>query len=113
VAAVTSSICGIAYQRGNTEHQINDLINLCICSFAGAICDGAKLSCAWKIGASYLSAFGALRIVEKNGKLPHNEGIVSKDAFRTINDLGMISQTVRDVTNSVIVDVVSKTIRNR
>jgi L-cysteine desulfidase len=46
IAAATGAIAGIGLQRNHSVKQINDLINYCLCSFAGSICDGAKLSCS-------------------------------------------------------------------
>lgn len=106
VAAVTGTIAGLGFQRNHTIKQINDLINLCICSFAGSLCDGAKLSCSWKIEAALLTGFKAMDIVEHNISLPDNEGLINKDAFDTITHLGNLSKSIMEQTNNQIIDII-------
>jgi L-cysteine desulfidase len=107
IAATTATLCGIGYQRKYSVKQVNDLINLCLCSYAGAICDGAKISCAWKIEAALISGFAAMEIVEHNASIP-NGGMINKDAFETIRDLGKLSHKIMDETNSAVIDIVNK-----
>lgn len=108
VAATTGTICGIGLQRNHNVKQINDLINLCLCSFAGSLCDGAKLSCSWKIEAALLAGFKAIDMVENNVVLPNNEGLINKDAFETIKHLGNLSKTIMEQTNNEIIDIIQE-----
>jgi L-cysteine desulfidase len=83
-----------------------------LCSFAGTLCDGAKLSCAWKVQSALLIGFQALRLVENNSCLPNNEGLVNKDAFETIKHLGNLSKTIMDSTNNELVYIIEQNIKN-
>jgi L-cysteine desulfidase len=108
VAAVSGTICGLGYQRNYSIKQINDVLNLCLCSSAGSLCDGAKLSCAWKIEAAIVAGFAAMDVVESKIALPDNEGLVNRDAFETIKSIGILSRGIMNDTNSIVVDIIDK-----
>lgn len=111
VAAVTGTICGIGFQRNHAIKQINDLINLCLCSFAGVLCDGAKLSCSWKVESALLTGFKAIDLVENKINLPDNEGLINRDAFETIKHLGNLSKSIMEQTNNQIVDIIENNLK--
>lgn len=108
IAATTGAIAGIGFLRGYTDSEVNNLINLMICSTGGVLCDGAKLSCSYKAISAINNGFLAMEFVENKGKIKHLEGINSKNARETINNLGNISQKVKNQTNSAIVDVMNE-----
>jgi L-cysteine desulfidase len=69
------------------------------------LCDGAKISCAWKIESALSVGFKALESIEKKFKL-NGEGINNVDAFKTIKLIGGLSKTIMNTTNEKIIDII-------
>jgi L-cysteine desulfidase len=72
------------------------------------LCDGAKLSCAWKIEAALVAGFRAMELIENKRSLSPNEGINNRDAFETIKSLGELSKRVMNITNVEVIDIINR-----
>lgn len=115
-AAAPSAICGIAFQRGWSWKKINDLLNTHLCVLNNVACDGAKPSCAYKACNSLLNGFFSLNVIDHNGRVSPNDGIVCKNVEDTIKNYKFLSQKTSEIitnTTMKILDDMSKKIDNR
>jgi L-cysteine desulfidase len=88
------------------------LINYCLNFFTGILCDGAKISCAWKVEAALSVGFKALELVESKRKI-NSDGINNIDAFKTIKLIGNLSKTIMTSINDKIVDIIDYNLDSR
>ncbi|GHU33099.1 UPF0597 protein [Bacilli bacterium] len=107
IAAATATVAGIMFQRDNDVRAMNRLINMCMVSNGGALCDGAKLSCTYKVLAALMSNFLALNLAEAHGHVNKHEGISGINAFDTIKNIGVLSKSVSGRTTETIIKIIN------
>ncbi|SHH85294.1 L-cysteine desulfidase [Caloranaerobacter azorensis DSM 13643] len=108
VAAATGSGAAIAYLMGANYDQIDGVIKNMIANLSGMICDGAKVSCAFKLATAASTAVqSALLALNDSIALPKN-GIVAESAEETIKNLGILSKKGMNTTDKVILEIMSK-----
>ncbi len=108
VAAATGSGAAIAYLMGANYDQIDGVIKNMIANLSGMICDGAKVSCAFKLATAASTAVqSALLALNNSIALPKN-GIVAESAEETIKNLGTLSKKGMNTTDKVILEIMSK-----
>ena len=108
VAAVTGTLCGLAYQKGMNIYKINDLIDSALCSFALTICDGAKMSCTHKVCFALKSGMLMLDMIDKGYYVKPKDGIITGNAFGTIKIFNKLSKDNLDTLNNSIVESIFK-----
>ena len=108
VAAVTGTLCGLAYQKGMDIYKINDLIDSALCSFALTICDGAKMSCTHKVCFALKSGLLMLDMIKKGYYVKPKDGIITGNAFGTIKIFNKLSKDNIDTLNNSIVESIFK-----
>ncbi|ASJ88948.1 MAG: putative L-cysteine desulfidase [Candidatus Malacoplasma girerdii] len=104
VAAATGSFIGMGVQIGLNVKQLEDLFNSCLCQFAGVICDGAKMSCTYKVAGALNNGFMALNLVQKGYRVQPRDGIVFEDPEKTLSVYKQISHDNSKNTNNSIVN---------
>ncbi|WP_069648842.1 serine dehydratase subunit alpha family protein [Caloranaerobacter ferrireducens] len=108
VAAATGSGAAIAWLMGANSNQIDGVIKNMVANLSGMICDGAKVSCAFKLATAASTAVqSALLAVNDSIALPKN-GIVAESAEETIRNLGILSRNGMNTTDKVILEIMSK-----
>lgn len=108
VAAATGSGAAIAYLMGANSNQIDGVIKNMVANLSGMICDGAKVSCAFKLATAASTAVqSALLAVNDSIALPKN-GIVAESAEETIRNLGILSEKGMNNTDKVILEIMSR-----
>ncbi len=108
VAAGVGAVAGITWILGGTYKQINGAINNIIASLAGMICDGAKHSCALKIATSANEAVTLAHLALREKYLAKTNGIISKKAETTIENLGEICVRGMENMDKTILDIMGK-----
>ena len=108
VAAVTGTLCGLAYQRGMNIYKINDLIDSALCSFALTICDGAKMSCTHKVCFALKSGLLMLDMIDKGYYVKPKDGIITGNAFGTIKIFNKLSKDNINTLNNSIIESIFK-----
>lgn len=104
--AVSASIAAgaaITYMLGGTDRQISDTITNAMADIPGIICDGAKISCAFKISTGLESVFLGQDLAMHGKAYNENNGILKDCADRTISAVGSIGREGMRETDKVII----------
>jgi L-cysteine desulfidase len=105
VAAGAGATAGITYLMGGNLYHIAGAIKNLISDLAGVICDGAKLSCAFKLataaGAAVQSALFALHGLN----VKETDGIIAVTPEQTMKNMGEISTEGMIETDRTILDI--------
>ncbi len=72
---------------------------------SGVVCDGAKPGCALKIATAVSAAFRCAKLALAGIGANGDDGIVSDDVERTINNLGKLGNEGMPETNDIILDI--------
>ena len=98
---------GMAYYMGVDEAQVSKAMKNMISALSGVICDGAKLSCALKVGEAAGVAYECASLALKDIEVPFSDGIAGKNIEETINNLSQLSHAM-DKADSAIIKLMSK-----
>ncbi|OGL40706.1 MAG: hypothetical protein A2042_06900 [Candidatus Schekmanbacteria bacterium GWA2_38_11] len=98
---------GMAYYMGADEAQVSKAMKNMISALSGVICDGAKLSCALKVGEAAGVAYECASLALKDIEVPFSDGIAGKNIEETINNLSQLSHAM-DKADSAIIKLMSK-----
>lgn len=107
VPASIGAACGIAYLKGASLEQINNVIQLIIANISGLFCDGAKASCSMKASVGIVAAYEALYMAVDNGEKAQCEGIIDPDVEHSIGNLSRIAISAMDSTDREIIDIMT------
>lgn len=106
VAAGVGCAAGLTYMLGGDNDQIKGSINNMIAGISGMLCDGAKLSCAYKLSISVDAAVDAAKMALEKIYIPENNGILGSTPEMSIQNLAKVSNLGMDHTDEVILDVI-------
>jgi L-cysteine desulfidase len=110
-AATTAAMgasAAITYLLGGNYQQMSYAINSMIGDVSGIICDGAKPGCALKVSSSAGAAVKAALMALDNMYASGNEGIVTNDVDRTIENLCALVNGSMMQTDVQILDIMVK-----
>ncbi len=105
-AAVSGALCFI---NNNSLEMVSHAIANTLGDVSGIICDGAKSSCAMKIATTIYAAFDAYILATHGKNLQGGDGIIAEDIEQTLKHIGKLSQDGMQVTDQVIIDIMSNT----
>ena len=105
MAAAIGASCGISYLWGQSEVQLENCIGLMAANLTGMICDGAKVSCSFKLATAALTAAQSAMLAGVGVSAPAHDGIVSFSAEQTIFNLGEVSNPGMKETDRVILNL--------
>ena len=105
MAAAIGASCGISYLWGQSEEQLENCIGLMAANLTGMICDGAKVSCSFKLATAALTAAQSAMLAGVGVCAPANDGILSFSAEQTIFNLGEVSNPGMRETDRVILNL--------
>ena len=103
MAATTASLVGLAYQANFTSAHIRSLINSCMASFALALCDGAKMSCTFKIAAALAQGVMIFRMTPNDLAVKPKDGIIGDSPRQTLKIFHEISAKHSKDINATLV----------
>lgn len=88
VSAGAAAACGIAYLNDGDYDVIGKTLVNSLGNIGGIVCDGAKASCAAKIGSAVDAGIMGYEMARRNLFFPFGEGLVEKDYEQTIQNIG-------------------------
>ena len=107
VVAATGSAAGITYLMGGNYEEVTYAIKNMIANISGMICDGAKPGCALKVTSGVATAIFSSYLAMQHSFADSSEGIVEDDIDRTIRNLTRIGHDGMQVTDDLILDIMT------
>lgn len=107
VCAGAGAAAGIGYLQGGSYKEITHTIVNTLAVVSGMICDGAKSSCAAKIGTAVNSGILGYEMYKRGKQFYDGEGIVQKGVESTINNIGILASKGMRVTNEEIIRIMT------
>lgn len=95
-----------AYVKGGTKNQIKESINLYLSTSMGFVCDGAKVSCTYKVSFAAMNGMISAKMVIDGDHVSDGSGISKFDVDRTIKNLGKLNNEVLNSANKGIIDLI-------
>ena len=74
-------------------------------TFSGMLCDGAKLSCAYKVSTVAASAVQFALLALSGAHVPAGDGIVGRTIEETIRNLGILNDPGMKETDRVVLSL--------
>lgn len=104
VKAGIGAACGIVYADGGDAEAVGRAVKVMVASLAGMICDGAKTSCALKVGTASDMAIRGAVLASRNVDVPDDSGIVGPTAEDTVRNLANLGSSM-DVVDDKIIEI--------
>lgn len=111
-SAACGAACGIAYMKYKDKVSdaelyriVCDTITNSICTVGGMVCDGAKSSCAAKIGIAVETALMGLEMAEHHHVFQPGEGLTMDSAEQTIAAVGRMGRVGMKSTDVEILQI--------
>lgn len=106
VVSASSAVAGaITWLQGGTELQIGQAIKNTLASLSGILCDGAKITCGFKIASGIHAAMLASKMAMQHCSYTGNIGIIKESVEETIQVIGHLAKKGMDKTDQVILDI--------
>lgn len=106
--APAAGVAGVAFLHGHNEKQISDMIRTTLGNFAGAICDGAKPSCAYRAYTGVFGALTAMMMAEKGLASTSIEGVINDTVEGTIENIYQLQKQCMANTDEFVCNVKKK-----
>ncbi len=107
VAAGSGAAAGMTSLMGGDVREIESAIGLMLANLAGMLCDGAKESCALKVGSAaaeaYLAANWAL-----SGDVLAPQGLVGETIEETVRNIGLINRDGMKTVDRLIIGILDE-----
>jgi L-cysteine desulfidase len=111
VAAGAGAAAGVAYLMGGTVEKIGGAVVNHLESTATLICDGAKTSCALKVGEAVASAVKSALLSLEGIVVRPNDGFIGKSPEETLRHLGALSRQGLAAMDPVILEIMRRQCR--
>ncbi|MBW2050220.1 MAG: serine dehydratase subunit alpha family protein [Deltaproteobacteria bacterium] len=105
VAAGTGVAAGVTYLLGGTVEKIGGAMKNHIENFAAVICDGAKTSCALKVGESTSSAVKSALMALQGTVVKSIDGIIDESPEATMRNLAKLTRSGLKDMDPAILDI--------
>lgn len=105
VCAGVAAGAGIAYLKGGGEKEIFHTVVNGLAIVSGIVCDGAKPSCAAKIAMSVRAGLLGYDMYIRGQQFYGGDGIVTKGADETIENIGRLGREGMRETNEEIIKI--------
>ena len=108
VAAGAGAAAGIVNVLGGSDAQAKKAIELVLGNITGMLCDGAKESCALKVGTGATEAFYAAQIALAGGGMTVSQGVVDvNDLTQTAENAARLNIEGMKNVDSTIIDIIT------
>ena len=97
---------GVAWLQGGRFREIAHTVVNAVAVTSGIVCDGAKSSCAAKIACAVDCAATAWELASRGHVFHSGEGLVMKDAERTIEMVGRMAREGMRSTDTEILKII-------
>lgn len=104
VSAASATAAGIAYLLNEPKEVVWETLSNALVGTSGVVCDGAKASCAMKIGMSLGNALLSYRQAKSNNSFKNGDGIVKANIDETVHTVGLIARDGMRETDIVILE---------
>lgn len=104
VSAASATAAGIAYLTDEPKEVVWGTLSNALVGTSGVVCDGAKASCAMKIGMSLGNALLSYRQAKSNNSFKNGDGIVKANIDETVHTVGRIARDGMRETDIVILE---------
>lgn len=101
-----SSAAVTAYSKKGTREQIKASINLYLSTSMGFVCDGAKLSCTYKVSFAAMNGMIAGKMACEESTVCDDSGISKINVDVTIKNLGKLNNEILNSANKGIIELI-------
>jgi len=108
VAAGSGAAAGICHLLGAPVVDAAEAIRLLLCNSAGLFCDGAKLSCALKVGTASHEAYLSAMMVIHGARLGGPQGVADVEVERTIENVARLNAEGLAGLDRVIISILEE-----
>lgn len=102
VSAASATAAGVAYLMGESKEVVAATLSNALAGTSGVVCDGAKASCAMKIGMSLGNALLSYKQAKTDNSFQGGDGIVKDTIDDTVKTIGTIAREGMRETDVVI-----------
>lgn len=95
-----------AYIQKGTGNQIKESINLYLSTSMGFVCDGAKVSCTYKVSFAAMNGMIAAKMVIDGNHVCDGTGLNKVDVDKTIKNLGKLNNEILNSANKGIIELI-------
>ncbi len=92
--------------KGGSRQQIKDAINLYLSTSMGFVCDGAKVSCTYKVSFAAMNGMIAAKMVTDQRVSCDGFGLNKMDVDETIRNLGKLNNEILNSANKGIIELI-------
>ncbi len=108
VAAGAGAAAGIVNLMGGSDAQAKKAMELILGNITGMLCDGAKESCALKVGTGAIEAYYAAQIALSGGGMAVSQGVVDVNDFtRTAENAARLNAEGMKNVDDTIIDIIT------
>ncbi len=103
VAAGAGAAAGIAWLMGGGPEQAGAAMQIVLSDTAGMVCDGAKESCALKVGTGGAEAYTAALLAMEGKGVSRPQGIAGSSIEKTVENIALLNREgMRDADRVII-----------
>jgi len=107
-AAAPAAAAGITYLLDGSKEQIINAAQTVLAGATGMLCDGAKESCAFKVGFSGSLAFSSALLALEGRGVKNNQGLVGESIEETLKNIKTVSTAGMPDIENVIINLIAK-----
>ncbi|WP_286953228.1 MULTISPECIES: serine dehydratase subunit alpha family protein [Aminobacterium] len=112
VAAGAGSASGITFLLSGDLWKAEKAAEILVSNLVGMVCDGAKDTCALKVGTGAYEAYCAAMIVLEGNELDGPQGVVGETIEKTVENAAAINVEGMTDVDRIIIEFVSKRYAN-
>ncbi|WP_286974557.1 serine dehydratase subunit alpha family protein [Acetomicrobium sp. UBA5826] len=105
-AAGSGAAAGITWLRTKDLCKAKTAVNIVISNLIGMLCDGAKGSCAFKVGTGAIEAYHAAMIASEGVKLDP-QGVIGKTVEQTVNNAAEVASCMGEIGRTLL-EIIAK-----
>jgi L-cysteine desulfidase len=101
-----STAATTAFVKGGRTSHIKEAINMYLASSMGVVCDGAKVSCTYKVSFAAMNGMIAAKTVMDHPDTCDGIGLNKTDVDATIRNLGVLNNDILHHANKGIIELI-------
>jgi L-cysteine desulfidase len=105
-ATGASSAAVTTYAKGGQRNDLKEAINLYLSTSMGFVCDGAKMSCTYKVSFAAMNGMIAGKMVLDQTAICDGLGLNHIDVDKTIRNLGKLNNEILNNANKGIIELI-------
>ena len=101
-----SAAAATAYIKDGTRAQIKEAVNLYLSTSMGFVCDGAKMSCTYKVSFAAMNGMISGKMVIDHKDVCDGVGLNKVSIDKTIRNLGKLNNEILHTANKGIIELI-------